>query len=145
MHDVLFKTMNTVHRGILKVSGGRVGQKLLNMPVVELTVTGRKSGQPRSVMLTTPLEMDDSFVLVASKGGEDHHPAWYLNLEANPQVEVSVAGGPTQKATARIASGEERAELWDRLTAAHENYAGYQRNTDREIPVVVIEPTTSVS
>lgn len=135
-----FKAMNSIHRVILKATGGRLGNNLLNMPVVELTVTGRKSGQPRTTMLTTPLELDNGFVLVASKGGVDRHPDWYLNLEANPEVEVALSGKPARPAVARITSGEERAELWDKLTSKHRNYAGYQRKTDREIPVIVVEP-----
>lgn len=109
------------------------------MPVVVLTTTGRKSGKKRETMLTTPLELDDSVVLVASFGGDDRHPAWYLNLRDDPDVELEL-DGTKRRMRARIAEGDERADLWERLTAAHGNYAGYQRKTDREIPVVVLEP-----
>jgi deazaflavin-dependent oxidoreductase (nitroreductase family) len=138
--DLTLKAMNTIHRGLLKMSGGRVGWQASNMPVIELTTTGRKSGQPRSVMLTSPLQEGTAYVIVASRGGDDHHPAWFLNLRDNPDVEVSVKGEPKRRMRARIASPEERARLWPRVTADHKNYAGYQTKTEREIPLVLLEP-----
>jgi deazaflavin-dependent oxidoreductase (nitroreductase family) len=138
--DLTLKAMNTIHRGLLKVSGGRVGWQASNMPVIELTTTGRKSGQPRSVMLTSPLQEGTAYVIVASRGGDDHHPAWFLNLRDNPDVEVSVKGEPKRRMRARIASPDERARLWPRVTADHKNYAGYQTKTEREIPLVLLEP-----
>lgn len=138
--DFALKMMNTVHKTILKASFGKVGWAAMGMPVVELTTIGRKSGQPRTTMLTSPLEDKGKTVLVASRGGDDHHPAWFLNLQANPEVEVRIGGGPKKKMHARIATGEERADLYKRLGAAHDNYAGYQRSTKRQIPVIVLEP-----
>lgn len=140
--DLMLKTMNTVHRSILKLSGGRLGWDAMSMPVLELTTIGRKSGQPRSVMLTSPLQDGDAIVVVASRGGDDQHPAWFRNLQANPDVEVALKGGPKQKMRARVAPPEERARLWPRVTADHKNYAGYQTKTSREIPLVLLEPTT---
>jgi deazaflavin-dependent oxidoreductase (nitroreductase family) len=90
-------------------------------------------------MLTSPLVEADDVILVASFGGDDRHPAWYLNLVADPDVEIEI-GGSKRLMTARVAEGEERTRLWDALTAVHDNYAGYQRRTDREIPVVVLSP-----
>ncbi len=138
-HDLVLKTMNTVHRTLLTVSGGRIGWTAGKMPVIELTTTGRKSGQPRTVMLTTPHVDGDAMALVASKGGDDHHPAWFLNLRDNPSVSVKTKDG-ARAMTARIADSEERAELWPKITDKYENYAGYQTKTDREIPVVILEP-----
>jgi deazaflavin-dependent oxidoreductase (nitroreductase family) len=138
--DLTFKTMNAVHRGVLKLSGGRLGWQLLSMPVLELTTKGRKSGQPRTVTLTSPLQEGTSIVVVASRGGDDQHPAWFLNLRDDPDVEVSVKGEPKRRMRARVASPEERARLWPRLTADHKNYAGYQTKTQREIPLVLLEP-----
>jgi deazaflavin-dependent oxidoreductase (nitroreductase family) len=112
---------------------------LLGMPVLVLTTTGRRSGKARRHMLTTPLELEDSFVLVASFGGDDRHPAWFLNLREHPVVEVTMRGRSRQM-LASIAEGPERADLWKRLTAAHPNYAGYQQKTARQIPVVVLNP-----
>ena len=135
----MFKVVTGLHRQIFLTSKGRVAGKAMGMPVIMLTTKGRKSGKVRHNMLTSPLELGDSFVLVASFGGDDRHPAWFLNLRANPEVEVAMRG-KTRRARARVADGDERADLWSRLTAAHTNYAGYQTKTAREIPVVVIDP-----
>lgn len=138
--DLTLKTMNTLHRGLLKITGGRVGWSIAKMPVVELTTTGRKSGQSRSVMLTSPLQEGASFVVVASRGGDDQHPAWFLNLRDNPDVEVAVKGGPRERRRARVASPEERARMWPQIASEYKNYADYQTKTDREIPLVLLEP-----
>ena len=140
--DTALKAMNTIHRVILKVSFGHLGWSASNMPVLELTTTGRKSRQKRAVMLTSPLQEGDTYVVVASRGGDDTHPAWFLNLRDDPDVEVAVQGGPKQPMRARVATADERAELWPRVTADHKNYAGYQTKTDREIPLVLLEPAT---
>ncbi|MDX6589030.1 MAG: hypothetical protein QOI84_304 [Solirubrobacterales bacterium] len=102
-----------------------------------LTTTGRRSGDER----TTPLiyaPAGDSFTVVASKGGSDEPPAWYLNLSDDPEVEVQVKGDRF-KARARTASAEEKPELWRRMTAEWPSYDDYQKKTDREIPVVILE------
>lgn len=138
--DIVLKAMNTAHRLLLKVSGGRVGYDAMGMPVLELTTVGRKSGEPRSVLLTAPLEDEGRLVIVASRGGDDRHPAWFLNLRAEPRVQVSVKGGPRTPMTARIASPEDRARLWPQIAGKYSNYAGYQKRTDREIPLVVLDP-----
>ena len=78
-------------------------------------------------------------VLVASKGGHSDHPDWYRNLTADPRVEIT-RDGDTTPMVARTATPEERAELWPRIVASYKGYEGYQRNTDREIPVVICEP-----
>ncbi|MDQ6782381.1 MAG: nitroreductase family deazaflavin-dependent oxidoreductase [Actinomycetota bacterium] len=138
--DIVLKTMNAVHRVILAGSGGRVGWKAADMPVIRLTTTGRKSGQPRSVLLTSPLVEGSTIVVVASRGGDDNHPAWFLNLRDHPDVEVVVQGGAPQSMQAHVATPEERARLWPLLTEAHKNYAGYQEKTSREIPLVLLQP-----
>jgi deazaflavin-dependent oxidoreductase (nitroreductase family) len=138
--DLVLKTMNNAHRLLLKVTGGRVGYDAMGMPVLELTTTGRKSGLARSVMLTSPLTEDGNLVIVASRGGDDTHPAWFVNLRADPKVEVSVKGGPKQPMTARIATPEERARMWPQIAGKYSNYAGYQKKTEREIPLVVLDP-----
>jgi deazaflavin-dependent oxidoreductase (nitroreductase family) len=136
--DLLFKGFTDIHRSVFVASKGKLAGNLMGMPVVMLTTTGRKSGKVRHNMLTTPLELGDSFVLVASFGGDDRNPTWLLNLREHPEVEVTMRGR-TRKMAARIAEGPERADLWARLTAAHSNYAGYQKKTAREIPVVVLD------
>ena len=140
--DLALKAMNTFHRGLLKISGGRLGWNLSRMPVLELTTTGRKTGQPRSVMLTSPVQDGSTIVVVASRGGDDEHPAWFLNLRDKPEVDVVMDGKPKQRMHARVATPEERARLWPLVTADHKNYAGYQTKTKREIPLVLLDPAT---
>lgn len=138
--DLVLKSMNRVHRAVLAVTGGRLGWSAGSMPVVELTTVGRTSGQPRSVMLTSPIQEGDTIVVVASRGGDDVHPAWFLNLQADPNVEVSFKGAPKQPMTAHVATAEERGRLWPQVTADYKNYAGYQKKTDREIPLILLSP-----
>jgi deazaflavin-dependent oxidoreductase (nitroreductase family) len=137
--DALLKAVNTLHRGVLKISGGRLGWRAGGMPVVALTTRGRKSGEPREVMLTSPVREGDAIVIVASRGGDDHHPSWFLNLRDDPDVEVAFAGKPKQRMRARVATPEERAALWPRVTDVYKGYADYQTKTDREIPLVLLE------
>ncbi len=138
--DFTLKAMNAVHRALLKVSFGKAGWGASGMPVLELTTTGRKSGQPRSVMLTSPYQEGTTIVIVASRGGDDRHPAWFLNLREHPDVEVSYKGEPKRPMRARVANAQERARLWPIVIADHKNYAGYQSKTEREIPLVLLEP-----
>ncbi|MEO9223794.1 MAG: nitroreductase family deazaflavin-dependent oxidoreductase [Acidimicrobiales bacterium] len=139
--DFALKTMNAVHRVILAGTGGKLGWKAMGMPVVELNTIGRKSGEPRRVMLTSPLQIGDGYVIVASRGGDDHHPAWFHNVQKHPDVTVKI-DGKAQPMHARVATSAERAEWWPKLAAAHKNYAGYQRKTEREIPLVLLEPAS---
>ena len=107
------------------------------VPTLILTTTGRRSGQP----LVLPLiygETDNGYVVIASKGGAPQHPAWYLNLAAQAEVDVQVVADRF-RAKARTATGEERAELWKKMVAIYAPYQDYQAKTDREIPVVVLE------
>lgn len=127
------------HRLLLRLTDGRFPRSLFGMTTVELHTIGRRSGQRRSTMLTTPVHDDTRLVLIASKGGYGDHPDWYKNLAANPDVEVTI-DGRTVPMRARTATGDERKRLWAQALAAYSGYAGYQRNTDREIPVVVCEP-----
>ena len=90
-------------------------------------------------MLAVPIADSDRVVLVASFGGDDRHPAWYLNLQANPEVRVTMAGS-TRTMIARTATEEERGELWPQITSVFEGYARYQERTERPIPVVILEP-----
>ena len=137
--DLVMKTMNCVHRTMMTVTGGRIGWTAGKMPVIELTTTGRKSGAARSTMLTTPWQDGDRMAIIASAGGNDKHPAWFLNLRDDPSVTVRTHDGST-KMTARIADGDERQSIWSAVTAKYKNYADYQTKTEREIPVVVLEP-----
>lgn len=138
--DGFFKLMNSAHRAVLAASGGRVGRSFSGMPVVELTTTGRKTGQPRSTMLTSPYQEGDRTYLVASRGGDDRDPAWFLNLRAHAEVTASIQGGPATRMHAEVAGAEERARVWPLITSRHANYAGYQKKTQREIPLVILTP-----
>lgn len=138
--DRQLKTMNAGHRLLLKFTGGRIGRKVAGMPSLELTTIGRKTGEPRSVMLTAPIIDGDTLVVVASRGGDPTHPAWFLNLRDNPAVDVSLQQGPRRPMKASIASADERAALWPRVVAAYQGYASYQRKTTREIPLVLLTP-----
>ena len=137
--DTAAKLANLLHRSLFDLTKGRIGGTLGSMPAVKLTTTGRKSGQPRTVMLTSPATRGDDIVLVASYGGDEQHPAWYLNLTANPEVTIELADRTVQ-ATARTATADEKAELWPQITKAYKGYAGYQDKTDRDIPVVLCTP-----
>lgn len=111
------------------------------VPTLLLTTTGRKS-QQRQVLPLIYGKSGDSYVIVASKGGAPSHPAWYLNLSANPDVEVQV-GAEKFAAQARTAKGAERADLWKRMAEIWPAYNDYQRATQREIPVIVLERRAS--
>lgn len=140
VREVGAKVIVPLHQRIFDLTRGRVFGQVGAMPVVKLTTTGRRSGKSRTVMLTSPARAaDGSLVVVASWGGDDHHPAWYLNLQADPSVEVT-AEGRTFPATARTATPEERQVLWPTVVETYDSYAGYQQATDREIPLVVLEP-----
>ena len=82
--DFAFKVMNAAHHGIIKLTGGRAGWSALGMPVLKLTTTGRSTDRPRVVMLTSPVQDGEALVVVASRGGDDKTPAWFLNLQQNP-------------------------------------------------------------
>jgi len=108
------------------------------LPTLLLTTTGRRSGKARTMPLIYG-ESGGSYVIVASKGGAPQHPAWYLNLDAAPEVDVQV-GTKRFTAKARTASGEERQRLWQQMAEIYPPYFDYQMKTDREIPVVVLDP-----
>ena len=134
--------MNGLHRVVVGATGGRVGWRALGMPVVQLTTKGRRTGQERTSMLTSPYQEGDNIILVASRGGDDRNPAWFLNLRDNPEVTVAVGGSSPRRMKAEVAGSDERARLWPMIIKDHANYAGYQKKTDREIPVVVLVPAT---
>jgi deazaflavin-dependent oxidoreductase (nitroreductase family) len=138
--DRTFKILNAAHQAVVKLSFGKLGWKLARMEVVELTTIGRKSGEKRTVMLTSPMKEGDAWVVVASRYGDTKHPDWFLNLQANPSVEITVRGKRSD-AVARIATDAERDDMWPRAVAVYKNYAGYQEKTERVIPMVFLTPT----
>ena len=125
------------HTRKYRETGGEVGHEWQGTQTLLLTTTGRKSGEARELpLIYAPWE--DAFLIVASNGGNDRPPAWYVNLRENPDVEVQVKDDRF-KATARDATAEEKAEMWPTMTTEWPAYDDYQKKTDREIPVVVLE------
>ena len=130
------KTLSAIHRGIYGASGGRVGRRIAGMPVLLLTTVGRRTGRRRTVPLTY-FEDGGEVVLVASYGGRPHNPAWFDNLLANPDVEVTI-GRERRIMRARRATSEERARLWPLVVETYDGYAAYQAKTTREIPLALL-------
>ena len=129
-----------LHRLLYRVSGGRIGGRMMGMPVLLLTTTGRRSGAPRTSPLMY-LQEGTASVVIASNAGEPRHPAWWLNLRENPRATVQRGAGITP-VVAREVQGDERARLWAKLIAMEPSYETYRQRTTRQIPVVVLEPVT---
>jgi F420H(2)-dependent quinone reductase len=127
-----------LHAAVFRATGGRVGGRMVGSPVLLLVTTGRKSGQKRTTVLLY-LQDGGRYVIVASNGGTAKHPVWWLNLQADPEATVEV-GGRKIHVRAAEARGEEKARLWQKLVRMYPSYEDYQKKTDREIPVVVLEP-----
>ena len=126
-----------VHRWFYDRSGGRIGSSTLGKQIVRLIIIGRKSGQPRSVLLYA-FPTGETYAIVASNLGDDAYPLWYLNLKANPAVAVEIEGTRFE-AVARETEGEERERLWAGVVAADSTYTEYQKRTERVIPVIVLD------
>ncbi len=118
---------------------GEVGYLWNGVPTLLLNATGRKSGTVHTSALIFARDGDD-YLIVASYGGAPRHPAWYLNLQAQPNAEIQVKGDRIA-VTARTASAAEKPRLWQLVTEAWPNYDVYQTRTDREIPIVVLSPS----
>jgi deazaflavin-dependent oxidoreductase (nitroreductase family) len=125
------------HVEAYRTTDGAEGYDWQGTHIILLTTTGHRSGEQRTVPLIFGRDGDD-YLIVASKGGADDPPAWYVNLEANPSVEVQDRGD-VFRATARTASDDEQARLWPIMTAEWPAYDEYQTKTDRKIPVVILE------
>jgi deazaflavin-dependent oxidoreductase (nitroreductase family) len=136
---LLTKSFSALHRFWYRASGGRLGGSFHGAPAVLLTTTGAKTGKERTWPLIA-LEVGDGYAFAASNGGHDRHPAWYVNLSANPTVTVQL-GRRTLHGRARDATGAERDALWARFVEVYSGYADYASATTRRIPVVVVEPT----
>jgi deazaflavin-dependent oxidoreductase (nitroreductase family) len=134
---IVFLAMTTLHRSLYRLTGGRFGGKVAGLPVLLLTTTGRKTGTQRTVPLGY-FENGEAYVIVGSKGGAPQHPAWYLNLEAHPEVGVQV-GSEQRQMLARRASPEEAERLWPAILERAPLYAKYRAKTRREIPLVLLE------
>jgi len=136
--DAFVRFWSTLHAATYRVTDGRVLNRVLGMSVVQLTTTGRRSGTPRPTMLTAPIVEPGCIVLVASNGGDDRDPQWYRNVLVRPEVSV-MREGATTAMRARVATGTERSELWQRIRAVTHTYDHYQGRTDRQLPIVVLE------
>jgi F420H(2)-dependent quinone reductase len=135
----LINRMFAVHTTVYRLTGGLIGHRIPGgPPMLLLDHVGAKSGTKR----TTPLVyLDDGgdYVIVASKGGHPRHPAWFHNLRANPDTTIQV-GSRRIPVTARVATDAERGRLWPAVVRVYSGYEGYQKRTDRKIPLVVLEP-----
>jgi deazaflavin-dependent oxidoreductase (nitroreductase family) len=135
------RRLMSFHGVVYRATNGLIGHRIPGLaPMLLLDHVGAKSGIRR----TTPLlyiEDPPNYVIVASKGGYPKHPAWFHNLRANPDTTIQV-GSKRLAVRARVADPEERARLWPKVVDAYSGYAEYQERTDREIPLVVLEPRT---
>jgi F420H(2)-dependent quinone reductase len=123
---------------VYRLTGGRVGGRVGKGPVLLLTTTGRKSGQPRTAPVLY-LADGERFVVINTNAGNAKTPAWSLNLRADPDAEVEV-GRKRIKVRARLAEGEERADLWRQHMEQYSGWESYESKLDREIGVFVLEP-----
>lgn len=143
VRDSRVKLLSSLHRAVYESTGGRVGRRLVGNDMLLLTTRGRRTGEAHTVPLLF-LRLGDNLILIASYGGRDHHPEWYLNLVADPSVTAQV-GGRAMEFHARTASPSERIEWWPRVVEAYRDYASYQSKTEREIPIVILEPRDATS
>ena len=135
----VIKPFSWANTCVYRLSGGKIGGRWLRgAPVMLLTTIGRKSGTPRTAPVLY-LRDGENVVVVASKGGMSRHPVWYLNLEADPNVEIEI-GRERKAMTARRATEEEKGALWPRLVEMYRDFDDYQARTERNIPVVILSP-----
>ena len=139
MRDSNVRRASAFHKHLFRLTGGRFGKRLVDNDMLLLTTRGRVSGKPHSVPLLY-LENGASLVVIASYGGRDLNPDWYLNLVETPQVEVQLPRRKPSVMMSRTAHAEERRGWWPKIVDAYDGYAVYQSRTKREIPVVILEP-----
>ena len=130
-----------LHACVYRKTGGRIGHRTGHITNLLLTTTGRKSGAPRTVTLAYMAD-GDTHVVVASNGGADRHPVWWLNLQKNPRAQVQV-GDRLLTVEAAEADSAERARLWPQLKSYNPFYGQYEQITERRIPVVILRPVRS--
>lgn len=138
MRDSSVRQWSRFHRKLFQLTAGRVGKRLVDNDMLLLTTSGRLTGEAHTVPLLY-LRDGERLVVIASYGGRDDYPDWYLNLESAPEVVVELPGTRRQM-VARTAGSEERTRWWPRVVAAYDGYAVYQSRTRREIPVVFLDP-----
>jgi deazaflavin-dependent oxidoreductase (nitroreductase family) len=130
-----------LHRGLFRLSRGRFLGRVGGLGVLLLTTRGRRTGKARTIPL---LYVDDAgdYVLIASNGGAELHPAWYLNLQARPDATVEIGGRKVPVRATDVVDPDARARLWKRANEGYGSYDGYATKTDRTIPVVRLHPTS---
>ncbi|CAA9590260.1 MAG: hypothetical protein AVDCRST_MAG18-4942 [uncultured Thermomicrobiales bacterium] len=133
---LVMRAVGSLHRRLYRLSDGKFGGAVGKMPILLLTTTGHKSGQERTCPVGYVTD-GDRLLVVASALGQAAHPAWYLNLRANPRVTIR-RGAETRPMVAETAAGEERARLWSRLIEDYPFFVRHQRKTTREIPIVIL-------
>ena len=138
MNRALIKLFSAAHALSYRLTGGRVGRRIAGAPVLLLTTTGRKSGKRRTAPLLY-LEDGENIVIVASNGGNDQHPLWWLNLKHDPEAQVRI-GKTSRRVRAERADEQEWARLWPLLLEMYGSYQEYQDATQRRIPVVILRP-----
>jgi deazaflavin-dependent oxidoreductase (nitroreductase family) len=137
--NVVVRAMSAANTWLFRSSGGRLGNRFLRgAPVLLLTTVGARSAQRRTTPLIYLADGHD-LVVVASKAGMSHHPAWYHNLLKNPDARVQI-GADERAVVARRATAAEKAELWPRLLETYPDYRDYQARTERDIPVMILSP-----
>ena len=134
MHDDTARFLSTLHTTAYRLTGGRLGRRLIKNDMLLLTTRGRRTGQQHTVPLLYLRDRTD-LVVIASWGGRPYHPHWYQNLRAHPQASVQVSGD-RWAVTAEVMEGDEREEWWPRVVEAYSGYATYEARTSRTIPVV---------
>lgn len=137
MRDRTAKNLSKLHTVLYRVTRGRIGRRLVNNDMLLLSTTGRTSGTTHTVPLLYLRDGDD-LVVIASWGGRDQHPEWYLNLLANPAATAQINGHRIE-VTAATAAKERRDRLWPVVLDAYDGYRAYQSRTNREIPVVILK------
>ena len=135
---IVFKVLLSIYIFLYRLTSGAIGGRMAGLNVLLLTTTGRKTGQPR----TTPLgyfKQDGNFVIIASNGGAPQNPAWFYNLKSNPQVTIQI-GNKQLKAKAEVIDAQKRTQLWADLVKMAPAYERYTQRTNREIPLVILQP-----
>lgn len=136
MKERRVRQLSSLHRRLFRLSGGRVGKRLVNNDMLLLTTVGRTTGMPHTVPLLY-LAHGEDLIVIASYGGRPQHPSWYLNLVAEPRCQVQTRNSRFE-AIARTAQPHQREAIWPLVEAAYHGYREYQSRTDRVIPVVLL-------
>ena len=133
-----WKLGSGAHAGVYRATGGKLFGRMGKSPILLLNTVGRKSGKKRTSPLLYAMDGED-FVIIASKGGASAHPAWYLNLMANPEATVEIEDREV-RIRAEEADSEEKSRLWQKMVEMYPAYDAYQEKTEREIPLLVLRP-----